>query len=147
MAGWASGLAGWPRGGDERTDVRTYKISPFYRTLSPIGATALAAPMKTKEKVEQGKGTADHLMLLCFLLTPNVVSNANRNMHKRCLENQPYPKSRHRYNDALGLIQFVLKNCTFLTPNVVSNANQNLHKRRLNATRESTSSGEPSQVQ
>ena len=34
------------------------KISPFYRTLSPIGAAALPPPMKTKEKVEQGKGTA-----------------------------------------------------------------------------------------
>ena len=45
-------------GGDERTDGR--KISPFYRTSSPIRAAALPAPMKTKEKVEQGKGTADH---------------------------------------------------------------------------------------
>ena len=43
LAGWASGLAGWPRGGNGRTDRRTYvrKISPFYRTLSPIGAAAL----------------------------------------------------------------------------------------------------------
>ena len=70
MAGWASGLAGWPRGGewmDGRTDGRTKerKISPFYRTLSPIGAAALPPPMKTKEKVEQVKGTADHLMPLC----------------------------------------------------------------------------------
>ena len=40
------------------------KISPFYRTLSPIGAAALPPPMKTKEKVEKGKGTADHLMPL-----------------------------------------------------------------------------------
>ena len=38
----------------ERTDEQ--KISPFYRTLSPIGAAALPLPMKTKEKVEQGKG-------------------------------------------------------------------------------------------
>ena len=44
------------------------KISPFYRTLSPIGAVALPPPMKTKEKVEQGKGTADHLMPLGFFL-------------------------------------------------------------------------------
>ena len=53
----------------ERTDERTYgrKISPFYRTLSPIGAAALPPPMKTKEKVEQGKGTADHLMPLGYL--------------------------------------------------------------------------------
>ena len=42
------------------------KISPFYRTLSPIGAAALPSPMKTKEKVEQGKGTADHLMPLGY---------------------------------------------------------------------------------
>ena len=69
LAGWASGLAGWPRGGgrmygrrDGRTNVQ--KISPFYRTSSPIGAAALPPPMKTKEKVEQGKGTADHLMPL-----------------------------------------------------------------------------------
>ena len=40
------------------------KITPFYRTSSPIGAAALPPPMKTKEKVEQGKGTADHLMPL-----------------------------------------------------------------------------------
>ena len=45
------------------------KISPFYRTLSPIGAAALPPPMKTKEKVEQGKGTADHLMPLGYLFT------------------------------------------------------------------------------
>ena len=43
------------------------KISPFCRTLSPIGAAALPPPMKTKEKVEQGKGTADHLMPLGYL--------------------------------------------------------------------------------
>ena len=40
------------------------KISPFYRTSSPIGAAALPPPMKTKGKVEQGKGTADHFMPL-----------------------------------------------------------------------------------
>ena len=43
------------------------KISPFYRTLSLIGAAALLPPMKTKEKEEQGKGTADHLMPLGYL--------------------------------------------------------------------------------
>ena len=72
LAGWASGLAGCPRGGDgrtKRTDGQTNvrKISPFYRTSSPIGAAALPPPMKTKEKVEQGKGTADHLMPLGYL--------------------------------------------------------------------------------
>ena len=45
-----------------QTDGR--KISLFYRTLSPIRAAALPPPMKSKEKVEQGKGTADHLMPL-----------------------------------------------------------------------------------
>ena len=47
---------------DERINGR--KISTFYRFLSPIGAAALPRPMKTKEKVEQGKGTADHLQLV-----------------------------------------------------------------------------------
>ena len=50
---------------NEQTNIQ--KISPFYRTLSPIGAAALPPPMKTKEKVEQGKGTADHLMPLGYL--------------------------------------------------------------------------------
>ena len=71
--GWLGLRPGWmaQRGG--RTYVRTYertderKISPFYRTSSPIGAAALPPPMKTKEKVEQGKGTADHLMPLGYL--------------------------------------------------------------------------------
>ena len=36
-----------------------------YRTY--IGAAALPPPMKTKEEVEQGKGTADHLMPLGYL--------------------------------------------------------------------------------
>ena len=46
LAGWASRLAGWPRRGDKRTDGWTdgRKISPFYRTLSPIGAAALLPP-------------------------------------------------------------------------------------------------------
>ena len=55
LAGWLGLRPGWMvRGGctDKRTDVR--KISPFYRTSSPIGAAALPPHMKTKEKVEQG---------------------------------------------------------------------------------------------
>ena len=58
------------QGGNGRTDERTdgWKISPFYRTLSPFGAAALPPPMKAKEKVEKGKGTADHLMPLGYFL-------------------------------------------------------------------------------
>ena len=50
-------------------DGRTngWKISPFYRTSYPIGAAALPPTMKTKEKVKQGKGSADHLMPLGYL--------------------------------------------------------------------------------
>ena len=51
MAGWASGLAGCPRGGG--TEGRTDNLP----ILQSIGAAALPPPMKTKEKVEQGKGT------------------------------------------------------------------------------------------
>ena len=57
---------------DGRTDIRMdgRKISPFYRTLFPIRAAALPPPMKTKEEVEQGKGTADHWMPLGYLFFP-----------------------------------------------------------------------------
>ena len=58
---------------DGRMDGR--KISPFYRTLSSIGAAALPPPMKTKEKVEQGKGTADHLMPLGYFFFLYCVSS------------------------------------------------------------------------
>ena len=51
------------------------KISPFYRTSSPIGAAALPPPMKTKEEVEQGKGTADHLMPLGYLFLSKKLAN------------------------------------------------------------------------
>ena len=34
----------------------------------PIGTAALPSPMKTEEKEEQGKGTADHLLPLGYLL-------------------------------------------------------------------------------
>ena len=60
--GWMAQRGGRTNG---RTDGR--KISPFYRTLSPTGAAALPPPMKTKEKIEQGNGTADHLMPLGYL--------------------------------------------------------------------------------
>ena len=66
--GWLGFRPGWmaQRGGTDR-QMYQRKISPFYRTSSPIGATALPPPMNTKEKVEQGKGTADHLMPLGYL--------------------------------------------------------------------------------
>ena len=46
LAGWASGLAGWPSGGNGQMDGWTdkQKISPFYMTLSPIGAAAPLQP-------------------------------------------------------------------------------------------------------
>ena len=57
---------------DKQTDGRTdrRKISPFYRTLYPIGATALLKKTQLKSNklenyiVKQGKETADHLMPL-----------------------------------------------------------------------------------
>ena len=69
---------------------------PIYRTLSPIWATALPPPMKTKEKVEQGKGTADHLMPLGYLLHISVhlsvcasVCPSVRLFHLECLVLRP----------------------------------------------------------
>ena len=62
LAGWASGLAGWPRGGNGRRDER--KISPFYRTLSPIGAAAQKASKGEGEErdvtSEVGRGRVSH---------------------------------------------------------------------------------------
>ena len=51
-----------------------WKISLFYRTSSPIGAAALPPPMKTKEKVEQGKGAANHLMPLGDLFSHKLLN-------------------------------------------------------------------------
>ena len=70
---------------DGRTDGRTYgrKISPFYRTSSPIGAAALPAPMNIKEKVEQGKGTADHLMPWGYLLFYCLSTNNGAQLYGR----------------------------------------------------------------
>ena len=81
LAGWASGLAGGPRGGkgwtDERTIEQTDGKSPLLQDFVPYRGRCPASPMKTKEKVEQGKGTADHLTLqltysvfVSFLLSP-----------------------------------------------------------------------------
>ena len=49
------------KGGGRRDRKHRWTI---YRT---IGAAALPYPKKTKEKEEQGKGTADHLMPLGYL--------------------------------------------------------------------------------
>ena len=59
MDGWIDGWTDKQKDGqmDGRTDGWTdgWKILPFYRTLSPIGATALVPPMKTgKSRAEQG---------------------------------------------------------------------------------------------
>ena len=82
MAGPQAWLDGPEGGTDGRTDGRTNgrKISPFYRTSSPIGAAALPPPMKTKEKVEQGKGTADHLMPLGYLFTFSLMAGKSRTL-------------------------------------------------------------------
>ena len=76
--GWTDGwMDGWTdRWTDGRTDGQTdrwmdgqtdgWKISPFYRTSSPIGA---AAQLQPKNCVKQGKGTADHMMPLGGWLT------------------------------------------------------------------------------
>ena len=49
---------------DKRTDGRTdgRNFSPFYRTSSPIGATALLAIHINYQILKQGKGIADHMM-------------------------------------------------------------------------------------
>ena len=51
---------------DGRMDGQTdgWKMSPFYRTLSPIGAAALLQPNFDPKTKKQGKGTADHMMPL-----------------------------------------------------------------------------------
>ena len=40
---------------------------PILQDFAPIRVAALPPPMKTKEKVEQGKGTADHVMPMGYL--------------------------------------------------------------------------------
>ena len=58
---------------DRWTDER--KISPFYRTSSPIGAAAPLQPNFNPKTIKRGKSTADHMMPLgawfffdCFLV-------------------------------------------------------------------------------
>ena len=66
LAGWASGLTGWPRGG--QTVGRTENFPILQGFVPYIGAAALLPLMKTRE-VELGKGTADHLMPLGYFLS------------------------------------------------------------------------------
>ena len=58
-----------PEGG---TDGRTDRNLPILQEFVPYWGRYPASPMKTKEKVEQGKGTADHLMPLGCLFSPFV---------------------------------------------------------------------------
>ena len=46
-----------------------------------MGAAALPAPMKTKEKVEQGKGTTDYLMPLGYLLKSFSLKTKSESMY------------------------------------------------------------------
>ena len=51
---------------------RTYKCMenlPILKDFVLYWGRSPASPMKTKEKLEQGKGTADHLMPLGYLFT------------------------------------------------------------------------------
>ena len=72
---WLVGLQAWLDGPDGGTDRLTSKrmngqqIFPFYRTMPPIGTTALLPPMTTKKisfekKVEKGIATDVHFMSL-----------------------------------------------------------------------------------
>ena len=60
-------------------DGRTYgrmdgwKISPFYRTSSPIGAAAPLQPNFNLKTIKRGKGTADHMMPLGAWLSDSVL--------------------------------------------------------------------------
>ena len=61
---WASGLAGWPRGGNGRTDGRTENL-PILQDFVPYrGRCPATAQLQPKNCIKQGKGTADHMMPL-----------------------------------------------------------------------------------
>ena len=62
-SGWASDLAGWPRGG---TDRWTENL-PILQDFVPYQGHCPASTYKYKEKVQQCKETADHLMPLGYL--------------------------------------------------------------------------------
>ena len=51
---------------DGRMDGQTENL-PLLQDFVPYRGRCPASPMKTKEKVEQGKGTADHLMPFGYL--------------------------------------------------------------------------------
>ena len=51
---------------DKQTHERKENL-PNLQDFVPYGAAALPPPMRTKEKVEQGKGTADHQLHLGYL--------------------------------------------------------------------------------
>ena len=72
MDGWTDGRMDGQTDGqmDGRTDgwmdkqMDGRKISPFYRTLSPIGAAASLQPNFNSKTIKRGKGTTDHMMPL-----------------------------------------------------------------------------------
>ena len=57
LQAWLARPQAWLDGPEGGTDGQTneWKISPFYRTLSPIGAAALIPPMQTKKMSFQNK--------------------------------------------------------------------------------------------
>ena len=67
LAVWSLGLAGWPRGGDGQTNGRTENLH-ILQDFVPYQCCCPVPPMKFRE-VEQGKGTANHLMPLGYLFS------------------------------------------------------------------------------
>ncbi len=61
LQAWLAGPQAWldcPEVGDRRT----YRESPILQDYVLYQGRCPASPMKTKKKVEQGKGTADHFI-------------------------------------------------------------------------------------
>ena len=56
---------------DGRMNGRTENL-PILQDFVPYRGRCPASPMKTMEKVEQGKGTADHLMPLGYSFLINI---------------------------------------------------------------------------
>ena len=70
LQAWLAGPQAWLDGPEEgwmdgRTDVRTENL-PILQDFVPYQGCCPASPMKTKEEVERGKGTADRLMPLGY---------------------------------------------------------------------------------